>query len=98
MQGSIYASSALRKNLAERSIDPGGSDRKSPADLLSDRELEVFQLYGRGLETKQVAKDLRLSIKTVEAYTARIKEKLGLGNFNEFIREAVVWQQAEKPD
>ena len=98
VQGKIYASNELLEKLAERSLSQPGDERRSPTDLLSDRELEVFQLYGRGLESKQVAKDLGLSIKTVEAYTARIKEKLGLGNFNEFIRAAATWSQPETPD
>jgi len=94
--GRIYASSELLEKLAERLADRVPAERKSPADLLSDRELEVFQYFGRGLETKQVAKEMHLSIKTVEAYMARIKEKLDLAHINEFIREAVTWAQREK--
>lgn len=56
----------------------------------------MFQYFGRGLETKQVAKEMHLSIKTVEAYMARIKEKLDLTHINEFIREAVTWAEREK--
>ncbi len=94
--GRIYASSELLEKLAERLADRVPAERKSPGDLLSDRELEVFQYFGRGLETKQVAKEMHLSIKTVEAYMARIKEKLDLTHINEFIREAVTWAEREK--
>ncbi len=94
--GRIYARSELLEKLAERLADRVPAERKSPGDLLSDRELEVFQYFGRGLETKQVAKEMHLSIKTVEAYMARTKEKLDLTHINEFIREAVTWAEREK--
>jgi DNA-binding NarL/FixJ family response regulator len=96
-QGRIYASSELLEKLAERALHPGAAGPKSPGDLLSDRELEVFQHFGHGLETKQVAQAMHVSIKTVEAYMARIKEKLDLAHINEFIRAAATWTEAGRP-
>jgi DNA-binding NarL/FixJ family response regulator len=98
VEGKIYASGEMLEKLAERLLHPAAVGEKSPVDLLSDRELEVFQRFGRGLETKQVAREMNVSIKTVEAYMARIKEKLGLAHINEFIRAAVTWTQAERPE
>jgi len=89
LKGTVYASHDLLEKIAERLVNPEVGEARPPVDRLSDRELEVFHCFGRGLETKQIAKDLHVSIKTVEAYVARIKEKLQLNNFNEFIREAV---------
>lgn len=94
-RGSVYASQDLMEKLATR-LATGTGEARPAIERLSDREREVFQLFGRGLETKQVAKDLGVSIKTVEAYVARTKEKLGLNNFNEFIREAVTAAQPDK--
>jgi DNA-binding CsgD family transcriptional regulator len=59
--------------------------------LLSDRELEVFELLGKGRETKRIADDLDISMKTVQAYCGRIKEKLRLANATELLREAILW-------
>jgi DNA-binding CsgD family transcriptional regulator len=66
----------------------------SPMAELSDRELEVFRLLGKGLDTRTVASRLQISIKTVQAYCARIKEKLNLANATELLREAVRWSES----
>jgi DNA-binding CsgD family transcriptional regulator len=69
--------------------------------ILSDREIEVFQRLGQGHPTRRIATDLSVSIKTVQAYCARIKEKLGIASGTELMREAVRWVEAEnrgKPD
>jgi DNA-binding NarL/FixJ family response regulator len=58
-------------------------------EVLSNRELEVFQLIGQGFGTRQIAGELNVSIKTVESYRANIKEKLNLRNAAELIRHAV---------
>ena len=72
----------------------GGGAKKlarSPVEALSDRELETFELIGRGLSTRQVAQRMHVSPKTVETYRARIKEKLGLNSFAEVIQRAAQW-------
>ena len=61
--------------------------------LLSNRELEVFQLLGQGRDTKQIAEDLGVNFKTVHADCARIKEKLKLTRASELLREAVRWEE-----
>ena len=61
--------------------------------MLTDRELEIFQMIGRGLGTKQIADELRLGIKTVESYRARIKDKLQLADGNELLQQAIHWGQ-----
>ena len=89
--GGIYISDSFSDWVAERMV----SNRKartgeySAAETLSDRELEVFCAFGRGKGTAQIAAELHLSSKTVQAYCKRIKDKLGLANFHEMIREAV---------
>ena len=88
--GRLYANAEVLARLAERMIGrvrPG----QGSVEILSDRELEVFRRLGQGQPTRRIAEELHLSIKTVQAYSARIKEKLGLDNATELIREAVHW-------
>ena len=75
----------------EKSGRPAASE--SPFALLSDRELEVFQFLGQGRETKQIADDLHISLKTAQAYCNRIKGKLNLASATELRREAVRWEE-----
>lgn len=86
--GSIYASRPTLARLAERMVGPAAA---GSVDTLSDRELEVFGRLGNGHSTRRIAEELKVSIKTVQAYCARIKEKLGHGDGIELVREAVRW-------
>lgn len=67
----------------------------SPLGLLSDREFEVFELIGRGKSTAEIAGDLHLSTKTVEAHRAKIKEKLELKTMPELISFAARWVETQ---
>ena len=67
----------------------------SPLGLLSDREFEVFELIGRGKSTTEIAGDLHLSTKTVEAHRAKIKEKLELKTMPELISFAARWVETQ---
>lgn len=73
----------------------GVGDQPAVVESLSDRELEVFQLLGRGLNTRQISEQMNVSFKTVQAYCARIKEKLNLANINELIFHAVRWHESQ---
>ena len=66
------------------------SDRR-----LADRELEVFELIGRGLTTREIGEQLHLGTTTVDTYKARIKEKLKLGNISRLRSEASRWVQQQ---
>jgi DNA-binding NarL/FixJ family response regulator len=76
------------------------SNRKSPSsdpvEGLSDRQFEVFQMIGRGKGTRAVAAELGVSVKTVDAHRANIKEKLRLGSGNELVRYAVRWVESQE--
>jgi DNA-binding CsgD family transcriptional regulator len=63
---------------------------------LSDREFEVLQLLGEGKGTSDIAKQLHLSIKTVEAHRANLKRKLNLKTGPELVRYAVRWVETQK--
>jgi DNA-binding NarL/FixJ family response regulator len=66
----------------------------SPIDRLSDRELEVFELVGRGLATREIARRLRVSVRTIDSHLAHIKEKLALKNGRELVQRAITWTQS----
>jgi DNA-binding NarL/FixJ family response regulator len=93
LAGDIYLSEEVATALATHYVTGRGLSRQSPAEQLSDRELEVFELLGQGRGTRQISETLRVSVKTVQAYCARIKEKLNLASATELLREAVRWHE-----
>jgi len=91
LRGEIYVSDRMRNRMLERLIDNRGESSESPLASLSDRELEVLRLIGRGLSTGEIARDLCRSVKTIEAHRANIKEKLSLRGGAELVRFAIQW-------
>jgi len=63
--------------------------------ILSNRELQVFELVGRGRSTRAIAEQLGVSVKTVASHLARIKEKLELKNHIELLQQATLWLHEE---
>jgi DNA-binding NarL/FixJ family response regulator len=93
LAGKIYMSESIAAVFAEKFVDGRLLASGSLVEQLSDRELETFQLLGKGYETRQVAEMMNVSMKTVQAHCAHIKEKLKLANAAELLREAVRWQE-----
>ena len=92
LSGEIYVSNAMGKKLLRKMAAAGKTDTISTSiDSLSDRELETFRLIGRGFKPSKIAQSMHLSVKTVETYRARIKEKLNLANADELLRYAIQW-------
>ena len=96
LEGKFYASPSLTAQLAGRMFGGAAHGGGSPEDLLSDREIEVFRLRGQGRSPKEIADRLGVSVKTIASYDARIKEKLGLGDAGELMREAVLWHDRQR--
>ena len=94
LQGDIYVSERVVNLMARRLGSSRKSSAASPIEQLSDRELEIFRLLGQGLTTSQIATDLHLSLKTVQAYCARAKEKFGVDSLSELLRAAIRWEDA----
>ena len=91
LRGKLAVSDAIAQAFADK-FGAGRAPAVGPTvELLSDRELEVFELLGSGLDTRAIGEKLGISIKTVQAYCARIKEKLELSNATELLREALRW-------
>ncbi|MGD8836321.1 MAG: response regulator transcription factor [Desulfobacteraceae bacterium] len=96
LKGEIYASDSVKEKAFQRLVSLGKPEQKSPIDLLSDRELEVFRLIGEGLSTREIADRLNLSIKTIGTYREKIKEKQGLKNYTQLVKMAVYWSDKIK--
>ena len=95
LEGGIYVSERLSNAMALKFLkgQEGMGAAQSQIEQLSDRELQVFQLLGRGRSTSEIADQLHLSLKTVQGYCVRAKEKLGLTTAAELLREAILWQE-----
>lgn len=92
LSGQLYLSEAVASQLLARSLgSPPGSDFSHSILMLADRELQVFELIGKGHSTRQIADLLILDIKTIETYRARIKEKLGFKDTPELLQRAIAW-------
>jgi DNA-binding NarL/FixJ family response regulator len=91
LQGQRYMSDTVAGAVADQSAPGGTRAPRSPADILGERELEVFKLLGQGHRTRQIAGMLGVSVKTIEAHCAHIKAKLHLANSTELLRAAVRW-------
>lgn len=72
-----------------------GTTQANPTDKLSDRELEILELIGKGRDVREIAKALHISSKTVETHRAHIKEKLNLKNARQVTRFAVQWLEGQ---
>ena len=94
--GGRYFSNAVNDRLAQKFVH-GAGDPTTPIADLSDRELEVFQLLGRGYNTRQISEQLHVGFKTVHVYCSRIKDKFNLANINELVFHAVRWHESQQP-
>jgi DNA-binding NarL/FixJ family response regulator len=84
--GEEFVNRVMRRAMA----DPNAVE-KSPVEMLSDREFEVFRMVGQGLPTREIAKQLHLSSSTVDTYRERLKAKLCLKSGTELVRHATQW-------
>ena len=97
LRGEIVLSEKLATTMLGKLLQGQADSTLSPVTILGDRELEVFQLLGRGWETRRISEELHISIKTVQAHCARIKEKLNLKSATELLREAIRWEESHLP-
>lgn len=95
LSGGIYVSDELNEKLLLNAMHGKKEGSVSSIDILSDRELEVFELIGHGKSSAEIAEQLHLASKTVETYRSRIKEKMDFKNSTEMIFHAVKWVESE---
>src|ERR1700746_2514093 len=92
--GGLYVSERIANRIALRLTSSRRPVASSPVERLSDRELEIFRLLGQGRSPSEIARDLNLSLKTVQAYCARAKEKFGITSLTELLPPAIQWDDA----
>ena len=93
LSGGIYVSDAVRSKIANAAATEDVVD--DPIARLSNRELQVFNLIGQGLSTREIADKLNLSVKTIESHRLTIKEKLNIDSATQLVRYAVRWTEGE---
>jgi DNA-binding NarL/FixJ family response regulator len=89
LRGELYLSAAITQRLAKQAL--AGQSALHGVDALTDREIQVFELIGRGNPTRAIAEQLHLSVHTIESHREKIRIKLNLANGAELMRHAVQW-------
>ena len=97
LEGGIYVSEAVGNSMIEKFASGGAYISSNPVDSLTNRELQVLHMIGKGLSTRQTAEALNLSVKTVESHRQRIKRKLSLRTSAQLMQYAVNWYAGREP-
>lgn len=96
LDGQVYVSNSLATRVIGRMVSGGGTEGHSPMDDLTDRELGVFEMIGMGLATREIAKKMHISTKTVDSHREHLKQKLGLATGADLTKHAIQWMQCQK--
>lgn len=89
--GKLYLSQVMTERMVQLAVGSKTNEGRSALERLTDREIEIFGMLGQGLTSRQIARHLELSPKTVETHREHIKEKLELKNATELTKHAVQW-------
>ena len=95
LSGEMYLSGRMATTLVKKLMHGGDEPLESSMSKLSDREIEVFRLLGCGKGSRQIAKELKLTVQTINNFRARIKEKLALKDSSELVLQAIHWVQEQ---
>jgi DNA-binding NarL/FixJ family response regulator len=96
LEGKLFLSPSIATAMVEHLVAARGGDVSAQATILSDREMQVFELLGQGRGTRQIGESLGINLKTVQAYCARIKEKINVDSVTELLRAAVRFHDAKE--
>lgn len=96
LRGEIYWSERAVKCIVSRIAPSSSSGNFAPANVLTDREMQVFELIGMGQSTRQIAASLQIGVSTVETYRNRIRKKLRLKNGAELLQCAISSSNGQK--
>jgi DNA-binding NarL/FixJ family response regulator len=91
LDGGIYVSESVGNNMICKMVTGGSSRTADPIDRLSNRELQILRMIGKGISTRETALSLNLSIKTVESHRQRLMRKLNIKGGCQLLRYAVGW-------
>ncbi len=89
LAGDIFVSEQMKSAMLRKMSGGHSPQGASPTDVLTDREMEVFQLLGQGLGVRQLAENLFVSVKTIEAHRENIKQKMNFKSSSELLRYAI---------
>jgi DNA-binding NarL/FixJ family response regulator len=97
LRGEIYLSERMKQNFLVFTATGKrpGEGSGSFLDALSDLEVQVFQLLGEGIPTREIAARLHLSVKTIESYRENLKVKLNLPNGAALVHRAIQWNRSQ---
>lgn len=93
LAGKIHLNETVKEHILSNITGTSDMRKKSPTDRLTDREMQVFKMIGRGFSSREIAERLFISIKTIGTYRERIKTKLDLKHANELVRCAVHFEK-----
>jgi len=95
LEGHVFVSDELREKMLLKMVgEPAGTT--SSIERLTDRELQVFDLLGNGMSTRNIAEKLHLSVKTIESHRENIKSKLGIDNATDLLKQAIEWVRTKQ--
>jgi len=95
IEGKLFISEGMAAGVIERLVTHRGAEACAAAESLSNREMQVFELLGKGWSTRKIGETLGITVKTVQAYCVRMKEKLHVHSATELRREAFRFKEAE---
>lgn len=95
LAGGVYISDAVAKRMLQTLTVTQGEPLSLPAEILSERELQIFEMLGRGFGSREIAGCLQVSFKTVNSHREHIKAKLHIKSGQELVRQAIQWTQLE---
>jgi DNA-binding NarL/FixJ family response regulator len=96
LSGRPYVSHSIAQAMACNMLDKNGSAMGQTVGRLSDRELEVFELIGQGLNTHEMAARLHVSVNTIESHCEHIRQKMDLPDAKTLARRALEWLKFEE--
>ena len=97
LEGKMFVSNEFARAMTEKMVELKTPQSTSRIATLSDRELQVFEMLGAGMETREITESLNIALKTVQTHCMRMKTKLGVNTLSGLIREAVRWVESGRP-
>ena len=96
LSGEVYVSEKIASKMVCKMVGSRRDSDQYTIDRLSDREFEVFELIGQGMQTREIAERLHLSVKTIDAHRENIKRKLKLRDATDLLKTAIQWVESEQ--
>jgi DNA-binding NarL/FixJ family response regulator len=91
LDGRMYVSEAVQRTLDARAGESRAADPTDPVSRLSNREVQILNMVGRGMSSRDIAAEFGLSVKTIESHRQTIKHKLGLATNSQLLQYAMKW-------